>query len=168
MNQTVQLALYYSDFILITLFAVACFFSYKFNNVSVRIFSLLLIVATAIRHICVSEFSKLEDVQGIELWFLSFFFIYFVVVVLAILIHTVLLLRTTIITKVIYVFLTINIIFYAYMHFQRAVYHIHTPSFSWDVYEWTVASSNYIVAFLLIYKSLGFRRPWNIYNNTNT
>ena len=149
----VQYALFYSDIIFMCICLLAILKSFSRKCWPIFTLSLVFLVAVACRHIIQGSYSKLPRFEKVELYYQTFEYTYVLVILLSVILHAVFLWKTTRIVRGIYALLAVNICCYVFMHWQRNVYNLNEPNWTWDVYTWTVVPINYVIAGLLVYAS---------------
>ncbi|WDE12733.1 hypothetical protein [Thalassomonas haliotis] len=133
---------------------LAVFSSLKQKNWPIFSFGLLFLSTTAIRHILQGAYSELPRAEKIYLWYQTFEYLYFGAFIASVALHALLLWTTSKAIKCIYVLMTINVCFYAYMHWQRNILGRNEPDWTWDLYTWTVVPINYIIVGILLFASI--------------
>ena len=154
MSDLVQYTLYYGDIILMIASLIPVFICLKNKNWPLFTFSLLFLFAISLRHILQGAYSELPKEEKIYLWYQTFEYLYFGAFVASVAIHALLLWKTSKAVKCIYVLMTTNVCFYAYMHWQRNIMGWNEPNWTWDLYTWTVVPINYIIVGILLVASI--------------
>lgn len=154
MGDLLQFALYYGDIIMMIMSLISIFISLKNKNWPVFSFALLFLIAIALRHLLQGFYSELPRAEKIYLWYQTFEYLFFGVFILSVALHALLLWTTSKAIKAIYVLMTINICFYAFMHWQRNIMGWNNHDWTWDLYTWTVVPVNYVIAGILLFASI--------------
>ncbi|WP_044838972.1 hypothetical protein [Thalassomonas viridans] len=154
MSSILQYILYYGDKAMIVICLVPVFMSLRNKNWPVFSFTLLYITAIALRHILSSVYSDFPQEEKVYFWYQTFEYVFFGAFMISIALHALLLWTTTRAIKCIYVLMTINVCFYAFMHWQRNIMGWNEPDWTWDLYTWTVVPINYIIVSILIFASI--------------
>ncbi|WDD99958.1 hypothetical protein [Thalassomonas actiniarum] len=154
MSDILQYILYYGDIFLMIISLIPILICFKNKNWPLFTFSFLFLIVVSLRHLLIGFYSGFPRAEKVYYWYQTFEYLYFGAFIASVAIHALLLWTTSRTIKIIYVLMTINVCFYAYMHWQRNIMGWNDPDWTWDLYSWTVAPINYIIAAILLFASM--------------